>query len=149
MPTFYNDVDGKLEAALENLVTTQKAVTGSNIASVAVHTGLSATDVDEDLIVCFAESARETFTATGTWTVSCSVLVYTSADTNSLATHRARVAEVRDVFMNDCNDETINSDTTEELTIIAFQGFAFSQRVEERHFVGDISFDVVCYGSEA
>ena len=57
---YYNDVDSRLEAALENLVTTQKAVTGSSIAGVAVHTGLSAEDVPEDLIVCFAEAARET-----------------------------------------------------------------------------------------
>jgi hypothetical protein len=145
---YYNDVDSRLEAALENLVTTQKAVTGSSIAGVAVHTGLSAEDVPEDLIVCFAEAARETFTGTGTWTISCSVLVYTSADTNTLATHRARVSEVRDVMMNDGVATTINADATEALTVIALQGFAFSQRVEERHFVGDISFDVVCYGSE-
>ena len=81
-------------------------------------------------------------------TISCSVLVYTSADTNTLATHRARVSEVRDVMMNDGVATTINADATEALTVIALQGFAFSQRVEERHFVGDISFDVVCYGSE-
>ena len=34
MPTFYNDVDGKLEAVIENLLTTQAATTGSNIASI-------------------------------------------------------------------------------------------------------------------
>ena len=33
MPTFYNDVDGKLEAVIENLLTTQAATIGSNIAS--------------------------------------------------------------------------------------------------------------------
>ena len=30
MPTFYNDVDGKLEAVLENLLTAQAATTDSN-----------------------------------------------------------------------------------------------------------------------
>ena len=48
MPTFYNDVDGKLEAVLENLLTAQAATTDSNIVSVPIHTGLSASDVVED-----------------------------------------------------------------------------------------------------
>ena len=149
MPTFYNDVDSRLEAALENLVTTQKAVSGSNISSVAVHTGLSSENVPEDIIVCFAESAQETISGTGTWTVSCSVMVYSSADSTGLATHRLRVSEVRDVFMDTDIVTTVNADNTEVLTAIAFQNFSFSQRAEERHFVGEITFDVICYGSES
>ena len=148
MPTFYNDVDSRLEAALENLVTTQKGVTGSNIANIAVHTGLSSDDVPEDVIVCFAESANETISGTGTWTVGCTVMVYSSADSTGLAAHRLRVSEVRDVFMNTTMAATINNDATEVLTVIAFQNYSFSQRVEERHFVGEITFDVICYGSE-
>ena len=59
MPNFYNDVDGKIEAVLENLLTTQAATTGSNIANVPLHTGLSTADVTEDLIFALVESAEE------------------------------------------------------------------------------------------
>ena len=65
MPTFYNDVDGKLEAVLENLLTTQAATTGSNIANVTLHTGLSTADVTEDLIFALVESAEESPSGTG------------------------------------------------------------------------------------
>ena len=56
MPTFYNDVDGKLEAVLKNLLTTQAATTGSYIKTVDIHTGLSKEDVTEDLIFGMVES---------------------------------------------------------------------------------------------
>ena len=100
MPTFYNDVDGKLEAVLENLLTTQAATTGSNIANVPLHTGLSTADVTEDLIFALVESAEESPSGTGNWLCSTTVAIYSQAETNTLATHRGRVAEVRDLFMN-------------------------------------------------
>ena len=148
MPTFYNDVDGKLEAVIENLLTTQPATTGSNIASTTIHTGLSTADVTEDLIFALVESASETPSGTGNWLCSTTVAIYTQAETNTLATHRARVAEVRDVFMSDCIVASITDDSTETLTCLAVQNFAFAQRVEDGYFIGEISFDVYCYGSE-
>ncbi len=48
MPTFYNDVDGKLEELIKELLTNQAATSGSNIVSVPIHTGLSTSDVTED-----------------------------------------------------------------------------------------------------
>ena len=57
MSKFYNEVDGKLEAALENLLTIQAAKTGRKIANVPLHTGLSTADVTEDLIFALVESA--------------------------------------------------------------------------------------------
>ena len=40
----------------------------------------------------------------------------------------------------------INADSTETVTAIAAQNFAFAQRVEGYYFIGEISFDVYCYG---
>ena len=34
------------------------------------------------------------------------------------------------------------------MTCIAVQNFSFAQRVEDGYFIGEISFDVVCYRSE-
>jgi hypothetical protein len=31
---------------------------------------------------------------------------------------------------------------------LAVQNFSFAQRVEDGYFIGEISFDVYCYGSE-
>ena len=148
MPTFYNDVDGKLEAVIENLLTTQAATTGSNIASTTIHTGLSTADVTEDLIFALVEGAEESPAGTGNWMCSTTVAIYTQAETNTLATHRARVAEVRDVFMSDCIVDSITDDSTETLTCLAVQNYSFAQRVEDGYFIGEISFDVYCYGSE-
>lgn len=148
MPTFYNDVDGKLEAVIEILLTTQAATTGSNIASTTIHTSLSTSDVTEDLIFALVESASETPSGTGNWLCSTTVAIYTQAETNTLATHRARVAEVRDVFMSDCIVASITDDSTETLTCLAVQNYSFAQRVEDGYFIGEISFDVYCYGSE-
>ena len=131
MPTFYNDVDGKLEAVLENLLTTQAATTGSNIANVPLNTGLSTADVTEDLIFALVESAEESPSGTGNWLCSTTVAIYSQAETNTLATHRGRVAEVRDLFMNTNLVTNINADSTETVTAIAAQNFAFAQRVED------------------
>ncbi len=79
---------------------------------------------------------------------STTVAIYTQAETNTLATHRARVAEVRDVFMSDCIVASITDDSTETLTCLAVQNYSFAQRVEDGYFIGEISFDVYCYGSE-
>ena len=148
MPTFYNDVDGKLEAVLKNLLTTQAATTGSYIKTVDIHTGLSKEDVTEDLIFGMVESAEESPAGTGNWMCSTTVAIYTQAETNTLATHRGRVAEVRDVIMNTGIKDDINADSTETLTCVAVQNFSFAQRVEDGYFIGEISFDVYCYGSE-
>ena len=148
MPTFYNDVDGKLEAVLENLLTTQAATTGSNIANVPLHTGLSTADVTEDLIFALVESAEESPSGTGNWLCSTTVAIYSQAETNTLATHRGRVAEVRDLFMNTNLVTNINADSTETVTAISVQNFAFPQRVEDGYLIGEITFDVYCYGIE-
>ena len=148
MPTFYNDVDGKLEAILKNLLTTQKATTDSNLASVDIHTGLSNEDVSEDLIFGLVESAAETPGGSGNFMCSVTVAIYTSAHANTLAVHRARVSEVRDLFMNTTIETSITNDSTESLTCLAVQNFSYDQRLEDNYFVGEISFDVYCYGSE-
>ncbi len=67
MPTFYNEVDGKLEPVIKNLITTQAATTGSFIASVDIHTGLSADEVEEDLIFGMVESSEESPAGIGNW----------------------------------------------------------------------------------
>jgi hypothetical protein len=148
MPTFYNDVDGKLEQVLNNLLIAQAATTGSNIASVDIHTGLSVADVTEDLIYGHVESAEESPAGTGNWSCSTTVAIYTSAHGSGLPTHRARVAEVRDVFMSDCIATSITDDSTETLTCVAVQNYSIAQRVEDNYFIGEISFDAICYGSD-
>ncbi|MBT7910664.1 MAG: hypothetical protein HN607_09035 [Verrucomicrobia bacterium] len=79
---------------------------------------------------------------------STTVAIYTQAETNTLATHRARVAEVRDVFMSDCIVASITDDSTETLTCLAVQNYSFAQRVDDGYFIGEISFDAICYGIE-
>jgi hypothetical protein len=147
MPTFYNDVDGKLEAILKNLLTTQKGTTGSNISSVDIHTGLSNEDVTEDLIFGLVEAAEETPIGTGNFMCSVTVAIYTSAHANTLAVHRARVSEVRDLFMKTTIETSITNDSTETLTCLAVQNYSFAQRIEDNYFIGEISFDAYCYGS--
>jgi|TARA_B110000116_G_scaffold237747_1_gene224161 hypothetical protein len=107
-----------------------------------------AEDVTDDLIFGLVESAEESPAGTGNWSCSTTVAIYTSAHGSGLATHRARVAEVRDVFMSDCIATSITDDSTETLTCVAVQNFSFTQRVEDNYFIGEISFDVYCYGSE-
>ena len=54
---------------------------------------------------------------------------------------------MRDLIMNTDIKDDITDDSTETLTAIAVQNFSFAQRVEDNYFIGEISFDVVCYGS--
>ena len=132
---------------MENIAK-KAATTGSFIASVDIHTGLGTDDVEEDLIFGLVEIAEESPAGTGNGVCSTTVAVYTSAHGSGLGTHRSRPAEVRDVFMNDEIAQSITDDSTEALTCIAVQNFGFTQRVEDNYFIGEISFDVYCYGSE-
>ena len=148
MPTFYNDVDSKLESTIKALLTAQAATSASNIASVDIHTGLSTSDIELDLIFGLVESAEENPSGTGNWICQTTIAVYTSAHDTGLATHRARVSEVRDLFMSDCLATTITDNNTETLTCLAVQNYQVAQRIEDNYFIGEISFDAVCYGSE-
>ena len=76
MPTFYNYVDGKLDEVLESLLTTQATTTGSKIANVPLHTGLSTADVTEDLIFALVQSVKESPSGTGNWLCSTKVAIY-------------------------------------------------------------------------
>ena len=82
----------------------------------------------EDLIFALVESAEETPAGTGNWMCSTTVAIYTQAETNTLATHRGRVAEVRDVIMNTGLKADINADSTETLTCVSVQNRSFQQR---------------------
>jgi hypothetical protein len=146
MPTFYNDVDSKLESIIKNLLTSQAATSGSNISTVDIHTGLSTADIELDLIFGLVESAEETPSGTGNWVCQTTIAVYTSAHDTGLTTHRARVAEVRDLFMSDCLATTISDNSTENLTCLAVQNYQVAQRIEDNYFIGEISFDAICYG---
>ena len=51
--------------------------------------------------------------------------------------------------MNDALKTNLNNEADSEnikLTTIAVQGRSFAQRVEDGYFIGEISFDVYCYG---
>ena len=149
MPTFYNDVDGKLEELIKELLTNQAATSGSNIVSVPIHTGLSTSDVTEDLIFALVESAEETPSDTGNWLCSTTVAIYTQAESSPLGVHRQRVAEVRDLIMNDALKTNLNNEADSEnikLTTTAVQSRSFAPRVVNGYFIGKISFDVYCYG---
>jgi hypothetical protein len=50
--------------------------------------------------------------------------------------------------MSDCIATSITDDSTETLTCVAVQNYSFTQRVEDNYFIGEISFDAICYGSE-
>ena len=52
------------------------------------------------------------------------------------------------IIMNTDIKDNITDDATETLTCIAVQNFSISSRIEDNYFIGEISFDVVCYGSE-
>jgi hypothetical protein len=43
---------------------------------------------------------------------------------------------------------SITDGLIETLTRLAVQNYSFAHRGEDGYFIGEISFDVICYGSE-
>jgi len=89
-PPFYN-----FRTILEEKITSYLS---ANITGVAIHKGITDEIRVIPIIICHAESAKAVddlgSNTLGNYTVTLKIFVYSSADDETLDTHRARVVEV-------------------------------------------------------
>ena len=131
----YNNIDLRLEAACKELLTES-----GNFSAITVAPGLNAGTREEDCVIASCDSARERIFDTGLWEADCNVSIYTNADaTNALSTHKTRTANMRDLFMDDGIEASLNG-TDEALLVSSVHDYALSQSLEERFFVSSLSF---------
>ena len=139
----YNNIDIKVEAALKEVIT--EAITaGTTLTDYGViRTGIDSLDKEENCIVCYVDSAAELVGRRGVWNVSCMVTVYTNMDgTGGLANHKANVATIRDLFMDDALHTTITA-TDENLLASGVVSYSITNDVEDRCAAGGLRFNLI------
>ena len=120
----YNNIDLRLEAACEELLTES-----SNFSAITIATGLNDGTREEDCVIA--------------WEADCNISIYTNADaTSALATHRTRTANMRDLFMDD-GIETSLTGTDESILVSSVHNYSTAQSVEERFFISSLSFTAI------
>lgn len=140
----YNDLENKLEAALKAQAETVSLV---NRGQAAVHAGVEGDEVVLPRIVVEALAGPEAVLDTGVFEMTCRVRVYSSAR-DTLATHRSRLAYVRDAFMQDDLDALLSAAGTDFTCLnIQEREMLETEKVDE-HWVGGLQFVAVCCGSD-
>lgn len=139
----YNNIDIKVEAALKEVIT-EAIAAGTTLTDYGViRTGIDGLDKEENCIVCYIDSADEQIGRSGVWSISCMVTVYTNMDGGSaLANHKANVATIRDLFMDDAIHVTITA-TDENLLVSGVVSYSITNDVEERFAVGSLRFNLI------
>jgi|TARA_R100001530_G_scaffold26959_2_gene21573 hypothetical protein len=134
----YNNIDLRLEAACEELLTES-----SNFSAITIATGLNDGTREEDCVIASCDSASERIFDSGLWEADCNISIYTNADaTSALATHRTRTANMRDLFMDD-GIETSLTGTDESILVSSVHNYSTAQSVEERFFISSLSFTAI------
>ena len=134
----YNNIDLRLEAACKELLTES-----GNFSAITITTGLNDGTREEDCVIASCDNASERIFDTGLWEADCSVSIYTNADaTNALATHTTRTANMRDLFMDDGIETSLNG-TDQSILVSSVHSYAISQTIEERMFVSSLNFTTI------
>lgn len=146
----YNDLLGKLEAALAAVVSalTLNGTRGTETVSVAVRTGMDDDSASLPRITCHAiESGEEAVKDSGNDRVRALVHVHSHSGDETLAIHRERVATVLDAIRMD--------DIAAQLSSAVSDFYCFDvQFVGPQHDVADntfhtaLEFSVVCCPSD-
>lgn len=133
-----NDFFAKLEARLKAVVD----AIGLD-SSVTVSAGSSAGTLEPPFVICAArETSGEVFLDSSIYEVTAAVVVGTNMDDETLATHRARVAEVFDAFRQSGIAATL-SDETEGIYVYQVHSPSFESEQEERELMDVLTFTVV------
>lgn len=137
----FNDVFSKAEEAAKSVVD------DLSLSGVTVNTGIDEDELAAPYVVLFASSSGdEVVRSTGIISLTLDVTVASLADAHDLDSHRARVAEVFDSFLDSGIAVTLSS---------AIDDFHCYEAVEtgraadtdDRKLTNTLSLDLVCCGS--
>lgn len=139
MPTSFNSLEEKLE-------TRAKAVLDADATFSAYSITVSKGEDDDELAlprcIVTCASGEESIPGLGNFNCELTVRLIESMDDTELATHQARVAVMRDLFMDDGLAATL-TDETEDVTVFGVSGRRFEKAVEERAWVAEVSLELL------
>ena len=140
----YNNIDTKVEEALSEVIT--EAISGGTISLTdygVIRTGIDYQTKEENCIVCYVDAASEQINRTGVWNVSCEITVYTNMDgTNALTNHKANVAKIRDLFMDDGIAATLTA-TDASILASGVVSYSVTNDVEDRFGRASLRFNLI------
>jgi len=148
----FNDLESKLEAAMLALVNTLTLTVGADEEALTKNTGLDDDAFGVPNVICYAEVGSEYVKDSGNFVCQCRVTVTSHPSDTTLANHRARVATVRDAFMDDGLAATLSANGTDFhcLTIERRSGMRheIASRDDGKVMKSTMEFEAVCCGSD-
>lgn len=93
-----HDIEGKLEAALK--IVLEDSIAEADLEGVTITTGFADETILPPFIVCSVGQCSGEVGVIGNFLCAASIMVVGNAEDTPLATHRALVAEVRDVMLS-------------------------------------------------
>jgi len=137
-----NDLESKVEEALASVVTAQ-ALSGLN-----VHTGLDEDNLNVPYVICMcAGQGEEVLRDSGTFKLEAVVKVVSSADDETLAEHRSRLATVRDSIMDSGIAATLTA-AVSEFHVYDVELAGLGAEFEDRKYSNSLELNVTCCASD-
>jgi len=132
------DLPQKLEEAV-------KVIIDAEATGVTCYTGITAEEKTTPRITVTGQGGQETPQASGNFTVPLSIEVRSNANDKTLAEHRALCTTVLGVMSED-DIATQMSAATSGFHAFGFSNRNFSERVDEKSWVTEMTMDVYCAG---
>ena len=139
----FSDIETKAELAMVRHLNS----IGSSLAGVTIHAGVDPANLPLPAIVCNVASADEQIKFTGQYAVEVSIMVLDNADDTSAATHRERIARVRDELSNDWIGASLSGHVA-DFSAVGVVLQESSQAIEDRHWIATIPVLVHCRPSD-
>ena len=137
----YNDLTCKLEAALKSVVD------GLSLSGINVNTGVEDETLALPWIVCASDAGQEEIHGTGIFRCTAKVTIASSADDDTLVTHRDRVATVFDAFLDGDISTTLGATAADFYVYdVLYTGQPAS--MENRQMRNTLEMEIVCCASD-
>ena len=144
MPTFHNDILGKLELATQTFL----AAAGLTLTDAAnIHCGFAKDDRACPFIVAVARDAEIDVNFDGNWSCDLEIMVASNVDDTTRAQHEERAGEAFSYFFT----ATIAADLSaaiDDFTVQEFLPRRQSKDLDDRKWIHRAMFKVNCCGSD-
>lgn len=137
----FNDLTNKLEEAANAVLT------AAPISGLTGYTGQSSATRAHPSVVFMAQSGEEFPQGSGNYRMALAARVESSGDVSTLAAHRGYFAGIVDLFTDSAIAATLSA-ALADFHAIGANNPKFSESIEDRAYVSELSLDVYCCAVE-
>jgi len=137
----YSNIEEKCETAAARHL---NGIVASRLVGVTVRAGLDNATLPLPNVVCLATGAEEHIYASGNYVVDLSVEIQSSIADSTPSQHSARVAAVRDEFMNDWVGASLSNQGVTDFSAVGVVTQRESRQINDDHWTTIIPMNIYC-----